>query len=143
MTTTGRLLRLILWVTGGALLLATPFVFVPRTWHADIHEWLGFGPYPDGPITDYLVRSVSAMYVLSGLFCWLVATDVRRYGPTILFLGASSVAFGALMTAVDAMLALPWWWLAGEGPPAIVLGILLIVLERASNRAPEDAAAHP
>jgi len=137
-----RLLRLILRVTGAALLLAGPFVFVPRAWHGAIHERLGFGPYPDGPVIDYLVRSVSAMYVLSGVFCWLVAADVRRYARTIVFLGGASVAFGALMTAVDALLGLPWWWLAGEGPPAIVLGILLIVLERAANRpAPAGPAA--
>ncbi|MBL7140692.1 MAG: hypothetical protein ISS74_07265 [Planctomycetes bacterium] len=143
MTIAQRLLRLVLRVTGAALLLAAPFVFVPRTWHAAIHERLGFGPYPDGPVIDYLVRSVSAMYVLSGLFCWLVTTDLRRYGPTIIFLGAASVAFGILMTAVDALLGLPWWWLAGEGPPAVVLGVILILLERAANRPATDGPAAP
>ena len=129
-----RWLRLILRVTGTALLGALPFVFVPRTWHAAVHEWLGFGPYPDGPVIDYLARSVSAMYVLSGVFCWLVAADVRRWGPMIQFLGWASVGFGAVMTVVDGLLGLPWWWFWGEGPPAVVLGAVLVVLARAVGR---------
>ncbi len=130
-----RLLRLILRATGSVLLLAAPFAFIPRPWHAAIHEWIGLGPYPAGPVIDYLVRSVSGMYVLSGLFCWLVATDLARYGPMVQFLGWTSIAFGLLMTVVDAMLGLPWWWLLGEGPEAVVLGALLIVLQRAARPA--------
>ena len=138
MTAAERLLRLVLILTGAALGLALPFAFVPRAWHAAIHERIGLGPYPDGPVIDYLVRSVSAMYVLSAAFCWLVATDVRRWGPAIAFLGWASIAFGALMAAVDVHLGLPWWWIAGEGPPAIVLGAVLVVLERAANRPRAD-----
>ncbi|MFO8012644.1 MAG: hypothetical protein R6X20_04980 [Phycisphaerae bacterium] len=136
-----RLLRLILRVTGTALLFALPFAFIPREWHAVIHEWIGLGPYPDGPVIDYLVRSVSGMYVLSGLFCWLVATDLRRYGPMVQFLGWTSIAFGVLMTVVDVMLGLPWWWIAGEGPEAIVLGAILVILERAANAPGETTAS--
>jgi len=128
MTTAQRLLKLILRLTGVALLLATPFIFLPRTWHGAAHDYLGFGPYPAGPIIDYLVRSVSAMYALSGVFCWLVSFDVRRYAAVIVFLGAASMAFGVRMTVVDLQLGLPWWWAAGEGPSAMVLGLVLIVL---------------
>jgi len=128
MTTLERLLKLILRLTGVALLLATPFIFLPRTWHGAAHDWLGFGPYPAGPIIDYLVRSVSAMYALSGVFCWLVSFDVRRYAAVIVFLGAASMAFGLLMLVVDVQLGLPWWWAVGEGPSAVVLGVVLIVL---------------
>ena len=130
MTRSERLLKLILRLTGAALVLATPFIFLPHAWHGAAHERLGLGVYPAGPIIDYLARSASAMYALSGAFCWLVSFDVRRYGPVIVFLGISSVAFGLLMTVVDLELGLPWWWTAGEGPPAVVLGIVLIVLER-------------
>ena len=128
MTTAERLLKWILRLTGVALLLATPFVFLPRAWHGAAHNWLGFGPYPAGPIIDYLVRSVSAMYALSGVFCWLVSFDVRRYAAAIVFLGAASMAFGLVMLVVDVQLGLPWWWAVGEGPSAVVLGVVLIVL---------------
>ena len=129
MTVSERLLNLVLRLTGAALVLATPFIFLPHAWHGAAHERLGFGPYPAGPIIDYLARSVSAMYTLSGVFCWLVSFDVRRHATVIIFLGASSMAWGVLLTVVDFQLGLPWWWLLGEGPPAIVLGIVLIVLE--------------
>lgn len=129
MTGYQRLLKLILRLTGAALVLAAPFVFLPRTWHGAMHEWLGFGPYPEGAIIDYLVRSVSAMYFLSGVFCWLVSFDVRRHAHVILFLGTSSIAWGVLLTVVDLQSGLPWWWIVGEGPSAVVLGIVLIVLQ--------------
>jgi len=126
-----RLLRWFLWGVGAALVTALPFVFLPRAWHAAIHEeWIGLGPYPEGPIIDYLVRSVSAVYALSGLFCWLVATDLHRYRPMVAFLGATSVAWGVLMTTVDVRLGLPWWWILGEGVAAIVLGVILVAMER-------------
>ena len=136
MTTAERLLKLVLRLTGAALCLATPFIFLPRAEYGAIHEWLGFGPYPDGPIIDYLARSASAMYALSGVFCWLVSYDVRRHGRVILFLGASSIAFGALMLAVEFQLGLPWWWVLGEGVAAVVLGIVLLVLQTRAARAP-------
>jgi len=139
MTVAERLLKLILRLTGAALVLATPFVFLPRACHGSAHEWLGFGPYPAGPIIDYLARSASAMYALSGVFCWLVSFDVRRYAAMIVFLGAASVAFGTLMLVVDLQLGLPWWWTVGEGPSAIVLGIVLIVLPMQVGR----SASHP
>ena len=73
MTGTDRLLQWLLRLTGTALALALPFIFLPRAWHGAIHDWLGFGPYPGGPVIDYLARSASTMYFMSGVFCWLVS----------------------------------------------------------------------
>jgi MYXO-CTERM domain-containing protein len=128
MNGTDRLIRFILRVTGTAVLLAAPFVFLPRAWHAGIHEWLGLGAYPEGPVIDYLVRTVSTMYVLSGVFCWLVSYNVERYASLIAFLAGASIAFGLVATVVDFVNHLPWFWKWFEGPPAILWGIVVLAL---------------
>lgn len=128
MNGTDRLIRFILRLTGTAVLLAAPFVFLPRSWHAEIHAWLGLGAYPEGPVIDYLVRTVSAMYALSGVFCWLVSFNVERYASLIAFLAEASIAFGLVATVVDFMNRLPWFWKWFEGPPAILWGIVVLAL---------------
>ena len=125
-----RWIRLILRLTGTALVLAFVFVVVPRTWHAAVHEKIGLGPYPEPRliIVDYLVRTISAIYGLSGIFCWLVSFDLMRYKSIITFLAEASILFGLLCTVVDHLLGLPWWWRLSEGPMAILLGIVMLVL---------------
>ncbi len=123
-----RLIRFILRLTGTVLLLAAPFIFMPRSWHAWVHEWLGLGPYPEGPVIDYLVRTASAMYALSGIFCWLISFNLERYAGLIAFLAEASIAFGVLTIVVDFANELPWFWKWFEGPPAILWGIVVLVL---------------
>ncbi len=123
-----KLLAWVLRLTGVALLFALPAVFAPRDWFVRTHAWLGLGAFPEGPVILYLIRSISAGYALSGAFLILVSFDLRRHATVIAFLGIGSVLFGALMTVVDAQLGLPWWWIAAEGPPAVLLGILILAL---------------
>src|SRR5262249_61889667 len=61
-----RALALLLRLEGAVLLLALPFVFLPTAWMAAAHVWLGLGPFPDSPLTEYLTRSLSGLYALWG-----------------------------------------------------------------------------
>ena len=124
-----RALQWLLRITGACLLLATVFLFMPNSWFAAIYGWLGFADYPTTPVFEYLVRTVIAMYALSGAFCWLVAVDVRRHAGVIMFLGEASILFGIVCTVVDFWVGLPWFWKFAEGPMAIVLGIVVLVLQ--------------
>ncbi len=130
MTRAERWLALMLRATGVVLMLAAPSVVAPRAWHAAGHRALGFGPYPDGPVIDYLVRSISLMYAVSGVFCWMAAGRLRTSRWVIRFLGVFSVGFGSAMLAIDAAVGLPWPWTAAEGPGAIGLGVVLLALLR-------------
>jgi hypothetical protein len=59
-------------------------VFMPMSWMAATHRWLGLGEMPAGPIVEYLARSQSAFYALVGVLCLVMASDLDRYRPLVL-----------------------------------------------------------
>ena len=57
-----KLLRSILIFNGILTLCALPAVFLPTSLMDSTHRQLGLGPLPDGPIVQYLARSVAGLY---------------------------------------------------------------------------------
>jgi hypothetical protein len=103
---------------------------MPTTWIAATHRWLGLGDFPDAPITQYLARSVSALYAILGGLTIFVSTDVVRYAPVIRFFAYVTVAFGILLTGIDAVAGMPTYWTLFEGPTTVILGVVILVLVR-------------
>src|SRR6516164_8620568 len=52
----------------GSLFALVP-VFVPVSWMAATHRWLGLGEIPIAPVVEYLARSLSAFYAVFGALC--------------------------------------------------------------------------
>jgi len=125
------LLRYVLGIPG---LLALIAVFMPMSWMSAAHRRLGLGEMPDAPIVEYLARSLSAFYALLGAICLFAAADLARYRPLARFLGLVLALLGVILLGVDVAADLPWWWLALEGPRAIVLGAVIYFLVRAGHR---------
>ena len=112
-------------------------IFMPTSWMAATHEWLGLGEFPDAPITQYLARSVSAIYAMFGGLAIFVSMDLKRYGPLIVYLAYATMAFGAVLTGIDAMAGLPTYWTLFEGPPTLIIGAVILLLVRRVNGAAE------
>jgi hypothetical protein len=55
-TASQRWLALLLRVIGGVCLLALVALWMPRSSMDAGHRWLGWGPFPDNPLTEYLAR---------------------------------------------------------------------------------------
>jgi hypothetical protein len=121
-------------VFGGTMLLALPFVFIPTPWMAGIHEWLGLGPFPDGPITEYLARSLSAFYAGAGAAVFFFSTDVTRYRPAILLFARASVALSLVLLWIDLKVGMPTSWTWSEGPFVFPLGLILWWLASGADR---------
>jgi len=134
MRTAARTLGILCRMIGAVSLLATLAVFMPVSWMGWCHERLGLGPLPEGPVVEYLARSVSAFYALFGAMLWIVGGDVRRYGPTIACLAWFMIVFGVVITGVDVSLDLPVWWTVLEGPPLVALGGAMLVLQARVRR---------
>jgi hypothetical protein len=61
---------------------------------------------------------------------WIMAGDVRRYRPLLLFHGWASLVFGVTMLAIDWHVGMPIPWRCCEGPSIIVLGVVMLAFLR-------------
>jgi hypothetical protein len=118
----------LLRAAGMAMLGALVFVFCPFEWMAAIHRWIGLGELAYTPLLSYLIRTLSALYAILGAILLFVSLDPDRYRPLIGLLGVLAVLGGVGVTILDAILRLPLFWTAAEGPLTILLGLALIVL---------------
>jgi hypothetical protein len=129
-----RTLVLFLYVSGGVMLLAVFAIFLPTEWMAATHRWLGLGEFPASPLVDYLTRSASALYAIYGGLLVLLARDVRRFAPVIVYLAVTGLAFGVVMLGVDFAAGMPRYWSVGEGPLVLVLSGVILWLSRGIRR---------
>jgi hypothetical protein len=111
----------------GAVLTGSAFLalFLPVEWMASTHRWLGLGEFPRTPIVDYLARSVAAFYGFHGVLLLVISTDVVRFRPLVWFVAVMNVVFGFMLLAIDIHAGLPRYWIAFEGPPVVVIGLLV------------------
>jgi hypothetical protein len=124
------LLVFLLWFMGVSALFAVVAVFMPMSWMAATHHWLGLGEMPTDPIVEYLARSLSAFYCFFGSLCLLAASDLDRYRPLVRLLGLAFLMMGMVFTWIDLAVGMPWWLAVFEGPPQIGLGIVFLFLTR-------------
>jgi hypothetical protein len=69
MTTSDQVLVILLRYLLGILgLFALVGVFMPLSWMAAAHRWLGLGKMPTDPVVECLARSVSAIDALLGVW---------------------------------------------------------------------------
>jgi hypothetical protein len=131
MTKSEKLLVILLrYLFGIPGLFALVRVFVPLSWMATTHRWLGLGEMPTSPIVEYLARSVSALDALLGALCLVMASDLDRYRPLVRFFGAAFALISMIFTGFDAAAGMPWWWTAIEGPSGAAMGALMFFLAR-------------
>lgn len=135
-----RLLVVVLRFSGAVLLLAFGAMLLPTSWMASTHAWLGMGEFPDVPLTDYLIRSVAALYGFHGVLVLLIAGDPVRYDRIVLYCGFMDILFGSMMLAIDLYAGMPWFWTAVEGPSLVGMGVVLLYLRRRASE-PSPASA--
>ena len=129
----------LLQITGWLMATAVFAVFLPHDTMGAIHERLGLGAFPEGKIVDYLARSTSAFYAMIGVLYIILARDLRAYAALITFIAWANIAFGILLAVTGLQLGFPLWWTLGEGPLIIVMGFVILWLQR-KLQTTEDAA---
>jgi hypothetical protein len=132
-------LVVLLRLSGGLLLLALLAIFLPTEWMAATHRWLGLGEFPGSPLVEYLTRSASALYAVHGGLLLVLACDVRRFAPVIVYVAGAGVVFGVLMVGIDLTAPMPLYWTVGEGPVALGLGLVILWLARSVQRASPES----
>jgi hypothetical protein len=131
--TTGTASRLLTWLValnGAITALAILAVAMPTRWMESGAAWMGVGEFADTTLTQYLARSLSALYAMIGALLLYLARDVRRHLDLIGFIGWMTIVLGAILTALDLALGMPAAWTWGEGPPTILVGGAFVWLAR-------------
>jgi hypothetical protein len=118
-------LKWLLRLSGGVELLAIPFVVFPLSGMTAIHDRLGLGPLPSGPVVEYMARTLSAVYAVHGAVLVALSIDVPRYRPVIRMVGCLHAVAGLVFLGIDLSAGMPWFWTAGEGPPVTAIGALI------------------
>ena len=126
--TARRLLAWLLYVMGVVMSMAFVAVVMPTSGMAAIADWLGVGPLHRSPLTEYLTRSLSAMYGVLGVLHLYLARDVVRHLDVIVVIGWLTVLAGVIVTVVDFAAGMPPLWSWSEGPPTVLVGLLYIWL---------------
>jgi len=124
------LLAALLRLEGAIEMLAFVAAVMPQSWMAATHQVLGMGEFPASPLLDYMIRSVSFLYGFHGVLLLILATDVRRFRPLIIYAAASYLSAAAAFTVIDTTNHMPWWWTLGEVGSVLWLGALLFWLLR-------------
>ena len=135
MTTRERVLAWILRIVGGLSVTAVVPAVFPFSWLDAIHKWLGLGTLPAEPIVSYLARSLSLFYACYGAVLLYVSRDVREHAKTIAFLAVLMLVFSLFMIGVDVSAGMPVSWTLSEGPPLVVLSLVVLWLARQAQRA--------
>ncbi len=130
-------LRLLLGAIGLLDLSALVVVFVPLATLTSATRRLGLEPLPDVPLTQYMLRTASALYALHGALFLFLARDVAAYRSLIGFLAWAALVHGTLVQGVMWAVAMPRWWQITEalgyfGP---ALATLLLLRQKPSSTA--------
>jgi hypothetical protein len=123
------LLRLAGCVTAAAFLA----IFLPVEWMASTHRWLGLGEFPRAPVVDYLARSVAALYGFHGVLLLIISGDPIRYRAIVSYVAVMNILFGLIVLAIDIHAGMPLAWTVVEGPPILLFGMVLTLLNRSAR----------
>ena len=114
---------------GGALeILAFLAVVMPRSWMETSHLWLNMGPMPDGAVVMFMIRQASYAYGMHGISLWVLASDVERFRPLVIFNGISYLLAGPVFFLIDYSTGMPMWWTLGDAMACLFFGVALLWL---------------
>ena len=130
MNASERTIVIIYRVIGISGLFAIPFIALPHAWMSAIHDYVGLGELPDIPIVSYLTRSLSGFYAVVSVIILYISRDIRRYRGLVRLWSILFIAVGVVLTAIDATAPMPLSWTLTEGPPTIVVGLVILWLSR-------------
>ena len=128
-----RLLVWLLRLTGLVEILAFISVVMPRSWMETSHEWLGMGTMPDGPLVMFMIRQASYAYGMHGISLWILASDVARFRPLIIFNGVAFLLAGPVFFLIDYLTGMPLWWTIFDALACGSIGVAMLLLTRGDS----------
>ena len=128
-----RLLVWLLRLSGAVEILAFSSVVMPRSWMETSHAWLGMGAMPDGALLMFMIRQASYAYGMHGVSLWILASDVVRFRPLIVFNGYAFLLAGPIFFLIDYLTGMPLWWTIFDSLACGLTGAALLLLTRGGD----------
>ena len=132
----------LLRLTGTVEVGAFVAVVMPRQWMEAAHSWLGLGTMPDGAIVNFIIRQASFTYGLHGVFLWLLAWDVARFRPLVMFTAISYVLAAPVLFMIDLTSGMPWFWMVGDAVSCLGVGAALLWLDWWQSKGVQSGASN-
>ncbi|MFN0078114.1 MAG: hypothetical protein ACKVY0_16785 [Prosthecobacter sp.] len=104
-----RLQSLILRAACLMSLLTLGAVFAPEYVLGKLNWFLGLGKLPDSVLLRYLGSGGSFVYIITGLLMWMMAGDVVRYRPMIVFSAWLMLAAAPIYAYINIHTGMPRW----------------------------------
>ena len=123
-----RLLVWLLRVAGATEILAFVAVVMPRSWMEVSHARLGLGEMAAGPLLMFMIRQASYTYGVHGLSLWLIASDVKRFRPFVVFNGIAFLVAAPVFLLIDLTSGMPLWWALSDPGSCGLFGAALLWL---------------
>lgn len=120
----------LLRLAGAFEIVAFVAVVMPRSWMEFAHGGMGMGALPDAPVMMFLIRQASYNYGVHGLSLWLIATDVERFRPLVVFNGVGFLIGGFVFFFIDLNAGMPLWWTIADPLSCALFGSALLWLTR-------------
>lgn len=124
------ILTWLLRLVGLTEVLAFLAVIMPRSWMQVSHTWLGLGQMPEGSLLMFMIRQASYVYGMHGVSLWVMASDVKRFRPLLLFTGCSFLLAGPVFFIIDYTTRMPWWWTVADPLSCAFFGAAVLWLTR-------------
>jgi hypothetical protein len=129
-----RLQSWLLRLVGTFEILAFIAVVMPRAWMDISHAWLGLGEMPGGPIIMFMIRQASYAYGMHGISLWILAANVDRFRPLVIFNGISFLLAAPVFFLIDHTSGMPLWWTLGDTIGCAFFGVALLWLSRRGGK---------
>ena len=83
---------------------------------------------PDGPLLIFMIRQASYTYGVHGLSLWVIASDVERFRPSVVFNGIAFLVAAPVFFLIDLTSGMPLWWTVSDPLSCGLLGAALLWL---------------
>src|SRR5688572_8261448 len=88
-------------------MLIFSITFMPESWVASFHAWLGLGHMPDSVFLRYIIRGATLCQGAVGVALWIMASDVVRYRPLVIATAVTLVVASPGFYLIDAISGMP------------------------------------
>lgn len=123
-----RILKIFLWIAGIACLLSGYGLFMPILVLETVANFFKIDSLlpPDSPLFEYVVRTISAMAVTTGVYLIILALNPMKYPALIPFTGLASIFVGVVCGIAGLAAEIPALWFLGDSLGCLVFGILVL-----------------